>query len=166
MQTFYYKKSCGFLIFALLSLGAGVFILYPFARCAGCWRLAYFKHWWYLYVIPLAAAAVFIVIGASQFLFWARHIMKKPYLTIENGKLIIDAEMTLELADIESVKTHRFLGCKMLGLKIVNPEKCKFSWRFKADRIFHKDRQAFICLDFIRPEDQSALLEALGGKPV
>lgn len=166
MQTFHYKKNIGFLIFALLSLGAGIFIVYPFARCSGCWRMAYFKHWWYLYVVPLAAAAAFIAMGVSQFVFWARHIMKRPYLTIEDGKLIIDAEMTLETADIENVKLFHTLGCKMLGLKISNPEKYKFSWRFKADRMFHKDYRAFICVDFLPADEQTALLDLFKDKTV
>ena len=118
MKTFHYQKSVGFLICGLLLLGGAVFIAYPFTRCAGCWRWAYFKHWWYLYVLPLSAAAAFAVFGLSQILFWARHVLKKPYLTIENGKIDIDAEMMLDMDDIESVKQFNFWGCRMLGLKI------------------------------------------------
>lgn len=166
MKTFHYQKSVGFLICGLLLLGGAVFIAYPFARCAGCWRWAYFKHWWYLYVLPLSAAAAFAVFGLSQILFWARHVLKKPYLTIENGKIDIDAEMMLDMDDIESVKQFNFWGCRMLGLKIANPEKYRFSWRFKADRMFHKDYRAFICVDMVRKDEQSALLDLFKDKTV
>lgn len=89
-----------------------------------------------------------------------------PYLTIENGKIDIDAEMMLDMDDIESVKQFNFWGCRMLGLKIANPEKYRFSWRFKADRMFHKDYRAFICVDMVRKDEQPALLDLFKDKTV
>lgn len=84
---------------------------------------------------------------------------QKPYIVITDDTIKIDAETDIKISDIVSTAQKSFLGCKMLCLEIRNPQAYKFSWRFKADRIFHKKYQAFICPELIKEDQRAACLD-------
>ena len=87
------------------------------------------------------------------------HIRKKPYIVISGGVIHIDAETDIKADDIASIAEKSFLGCKMLCLEIKNPQDYKFSWRFKADRLFHKKYHAFVCPELVAADQKDALKE-------
>lgn len=80
-------------------------------------------------------------------------------MTITDDMLLIDAETDIKIADIVSVAPCGMLGCEMLCLEIKNPQDYKFSWRFRADKIFHKKYDAFVCPGLVSPEQRAAFLE-------
>ena len=143
--VFNYRKSYGFLCYGLLCVFAALFLAVPMLTCPCAWNLRWVLHWWYWYLIPMGSAAAFLAFGVSSLLFWFNHIRKKPYLVITDDMSHIDAETDIKTADVASFSIKRFLGCEMLCLEIKNPQDYKFSWRFKADRLFHKKHHAFIC---------------------
>lgn len=102
---------------------------------------------------------ILLAFGISNLSFWFFHMRKKPYIVITDDTIKIDAETDIKISDIVSTAQKSFLGCKMLCLEIRNPQAYKFSWRFKADRIFHKKYQAFICPELIKEDQRAACLD-------
>ncbi len=157
--VFNYRKSGGFLCFGLLSVFAAAFLAVPMLTCPCAWNWRWVVHWWYWYLIPLGSAAAFLFFGVSSLLFWFNHIRKKPYVVISGGVVRIDAETDIKADDIVSIAEKSFLGCKMLCLEIKNPQDYKFSWRFKADRLFHKKYHAFVCPEMVAKDQVRAFTE-------
>ena len=156
---FKYGKNYFFLVFGIGELFLATMLISPFVLCPGCWRWAIFAHWWYLYVFPLAIGALLLGRGSANLFFWFGHVRKKPYVTITDDMILIDDETDIKIADIASMAFHSFLGCRMLCLEIRNPQDYKWSWRFRADRLFHQKYDAFLCLDLIAPDQKAACLE-------
>lgn len=157
--VFNYRKSYGFLLFGTLAVLLAVLLVLPLILCPCCWNWIWFKHWWFLYVFPIVMGVVLLTVGFSNLSFWFFHICKKPYLVIDDEMIRIDAETDIKIADVASVAEKSFLGCKMLCLEIQNPQAYKLSWRFKADRIFHKKYQAFICPELIQKDQKQVCLD-------
>lgn len=153
-----YDKNTGFLIFGILELFLAALLSTPFAIYPRCLNLQWFYWWWPLYVFPIFFSIVFLFLGLSKVLFWTNRIRKKPYLTVQDGVLNIDAETSFALSDICAVRLQKFLGARILCLKIASPEKYDLSWRFKLDRLFHKNYSGFICIDMIERNKQQECL--------
>lgn len=150
-QKFYYYKGYSFIVMGLLSL------LICVSQIFVCYQMYYYSNFMccpYVCILMICAALVLGLFGLSSLLFWINHIHKRPYIVIEEGLLKIDAEMILKLEDILEYKVQKMFGCPMICLKINNEKDYKFSWRFKADRIFHKDYQAFLCPQLVRKDQQ------------
>ena len=158
-QTFKYGKNYFFVIFGVIELLLAAVLISPFVLCSGCWRWAMFVHWWYLYVFPVLIGLVLLRGGIVNLHFWFAHVRKKPYLTITDDMILIDTETDIKIADIASMAYCGMLGCEMLCLEIRNPQDYKLSWRFRADKIFHKKYDAFVCPDLVAPEQRTAFKE-------
>ena len=77
-----------------------------------------------------------------------------------NGDIVeIDDETDIKIADIVSIAYHRFMGCEMLCLEIKNPQDYKLSWRFRADKLFHKKYDAFVCPGLVASDQRQAFME-------
>lgn len=157
--TFAYKKSFGFLFFGAASVLLAAFLAAPAVLCPYYWNGQWFARWWYWYVFPNAFGLVLLAFGISSLSFWFFHMRKKPYIVITDDMIKIDAETDIGIDDVASTAVKSFLGCEMLCLEIKNPRDYKFSWRFKADRLFHKRHHAFICLELIDPDQRAACLD-------
>ncbi|MBR4126312.1 MAG: hypothetical protein IKR09_01880 [Alphaproteobacteria bacterium] len=157
--TFKYGKNYFFVGGGLVEILLATVLISPFLLCSGCWRWAMFVHWWYLYVFPVLIGLVLLRGGIVNLHFWFAHVRKKPYLTITDDMLLIDAETDIKIADIVSIAPYTMLGCTMLCLELKNPQDYKLSWRFRADKLFHKKYDAFICPDLIDPKQKAACLE-------
>lgn len=161
---FNYKKSPSFLFFGAGAVFLAAFLLAPALLCSCYWNGQWFRQWWYLYVFPNAAGLLLLAFGISNLSFWFFHICKKPYLIITDDTIKIDAETDIKTADVASTALKSFLGCKMLCLEIKNPQNYRFSWRFKADRLFHKKYRAFICPGLIKDDEREACLNWFDAK--
>lgn len=157
--VFNYKKSFCFLFFGAGSVFLAAFLMAPMILCSCYWNWQWFVHWWYLYIFPNVMGLILLVFGISNLSFWFFHIRKKPYLVITDDTIKIDAETDIKINDIAATAFKSFLGCKMLCLEIKNPQEYKFSWRFKADRLFHKKYHAFICPELIKDDQRGACLD-------
>ena len=157
--VFNYRKSCGFPCFGLLSVFAAAFMAVSISACPCAWNWRFAVHWWYWCLILPVSAAALLCFGVSSLLFWFNHIRKKPYIVISGGVIHIDAETDIKADDIASIAEKSFLGCKMLCLEIKNPQDYKFSWRFKADRLFHKKYHAFVCPELVAANQKDVLKE-------
>lgn len=157
--TFKYAKSYFFPVFGIVSIALASLLTTPFAMCKYCWNWQWFMHWPFLYIFPIVMAYVLLLFGLSNLSFWFFHVRKKLYMTITDDMLLIDAETDIKIADIVSVAPCGMLGCEMLCLEIKNPQDYKFSWRFRADKIFHKKYDAFVCPGLVSPEQRAAFLE-------
>ena len=158
-RTFKYGKNYFFVVFGIGELFLATMLISPFVLCPGCWRWALFVHWWYLYVFPLIIGALLLGRGLSNLHFWFAHVRKKPYLTITDDMILIDAETDIKIEDIASMAYCGILGCEMLCLEIKNPQDYKWSWRFRADKIFHKKHDAFVCPGLVAPDQRQAFKE-------
>ena len=162
--VFHYKKSLSFLFFGAGAVFLAAFLMAPLVLCP-CYRNWHcFTQWWYLYIFPNAMGLVLLAIGVSNLSFWFFHIRKKPYLTITGDTIKIDAETDIKIDDVASTALKSFLGCKMLCLEIKNPQNYRFSWRFRADRLFHKKYHAFVCPDLIKDNEHEACLDWFAAK--
>lgn len=157
--TFKYGKNYFFLFFGAVEIILAALLLLPFAVCSCCWRVAIFSYWWYLYVFPILMGLILLRGGLVNLHFWFAHIRKKPYLTITDDMILIDAETDIKIADIVSIAPCGMLGCEMLCLEIRNPQDYKWSWRFRADKIFHKKYDAFVCPGLVDASQQATLKE-------
>ena len=157
--TFKYGKNYFFVVFGVAEILLAALLVLPFSLCHGCWRWAIFSHWWYLYVFPLVIGFILLRGGIVNLHFWFAHVRKKPYLTITDDMLLIDAETDIKIADIVSIAPCTMLGCTMLCLELKNPQDYKLSWRFRADKLFHKKYDAFVCPGLVNPEQRQAFTE-------
>ena len=156
--TFKYGKNYFFFVFGVIEIVLATVLISPFLLCSGCWRWAIFVHWWYLYVFPVLIGLVLLRGGIVNLHFWFAHVRKKPYLTITDDMLLIDAETDIKIADVVSIAPYMMLGCTMLCLELKNPRDYKLSWRFRADKIFHKKHDAFVCPGLVDPEQRQAFM--------
>lgn len=152
-QVFNYKKSPFFLLFGASAVVLAAFLIAPTVLCP-CYR-----NGWYWFVFPNVTGLILLIFGFSNLSFWFFHIRKKPYLVITDDTIRIDAETDIKIKDIASTAFKSFLGCKMLCLEIKNPREYKFSWRFKADRLFHGKYHAFVCPELIEKDRRATCLE-------
>ena len=157
--TFKYGKNYFFLIFGIGEILLAALLILPLALCPWCWKWNWFVQWWFLYTFPVVMGFILLRGGLANLFFWFGHVRKKPYLTITDDTVEIDDETDIKIADIVSIAYHRFMGCEMLCLEIKNLQDYKLSWRFRADKIFHKKYDAFICPDMIAPDQKTACEE-------
>lgn len=162
--VFNYKKSYWFLCFGIIAFCLGCMLIAPILMCSRCWNWNWFMHWPFLYIFPNVMGLIFLQQGFSNLAFWFFHIRRKPYLVITDDMIKIDAETDIKTDDVAATAIKSFLGCNMLCLKIKNPQDYKFSWRFKADRLFHKQYHAFVCPELIQQNQKSACLEWFNAK--
>ena len=159
LLTFKYGKNYFFVVFGVIEILLATVLISPFLLCSGCWRWSLFVHWWYLYVFPVLIGLVLLRGGIVNLHFWFAHVCKKPYLTITDDMLLIDAETDIKIADIVSIAPCTMLGCTMLCLELKNPQDYKLSWRFRADKIFHRKYDAFVCPGLVAPDQRQAFTE-------
>ena len=157
--TFNYGKNYFFLFFGGIEILLAFLLIMPLVFCPFCWRQTFFSEWRYWYVFMLIAGFVFLRGGLVNLLFWFCHVRKKPYLTITPDMILIDAETDIKIDDIVSIAPCKMLGCTMLCLELKNPRDYKLSWRFRADRIFHKKYAAFVCPGLVDPNQRQAFTE-------
>ena len=118
LLTFKYGKNYFFVVFGVIEILLATVLISPFLLCSGCWRWSLFVHWWYLYVFPVLIGLVLLRGGIVNLHFWFAHVCKKPYLTITDDMLLIDAETDIKIADIASMAYCGMLGCEMLCLEL------------------------------------------------
>lgn len=147
-KKFYYEKLYSFLIWGTLCIIAGGLSFIPLIEHI---PVQFYPHPCIYFILNFSL----IIFGASNIIFWYLHPHKNNYITISNDKIKIDAEMVINLKDVVDIKLNRL---NMLCLKIANEKSYEFSWRFKADKIFHPSYNAFICIQLIQKNQRQDLV--------
>jgi len=157
--TFKYGKNYFFVVFGIMEILLATLLILPFSLCSCCWKWGWFLQWKFLYIFPIIMGFILLRGGIVKLHFWFGHVLKKPYLTITDDMILIDAETDIKIADIVSIAPCGMLGCTMLCLELKNPQDYKLSWRFRADKIFHKKYDAFVCPGLVAPDQRQAFTE-------
>ncbi|MCQ2965399.1 MAG: hypothetical protein MJ250_01505 [Alphaproteobacteria bacterium] len=147
-KNFYYEKLYSFLTWGILCITAGGLSFIPLIENI---PVQFYPHPSIYYTLNFSL----IIFGISNITFWLFHLHKGKYITISNNIVKIDAEMNIILSDIVDFKINHL---NMLYLKIKDEKSYKFSWRFKADRIFHPYYNAFICIQLVQKSQRQDLV--------